>query len=120
MRSDGRALAKADRDEALTEDRIARAFHETYEALAPTFGYHTRDASAKPWPDVPENNKRLMRATVRHLLNRGVIRADRVAPDRGESPFEHPAVMDGYPLSPEERRATERVVERAALDEERN
>ena len=41
-------------------ERIARLFHETYERLAPEFGYETRKASAKPWEEVPENNRKLM------------------------------------------------------------
>lgn len=63
-------------------DDIARAFHEAYERLAPTFGYRTRDASAVPWEDVPEDNKNLMRATVRVLHENGTLRettADRVS-----------------------------------------
>lgn len=39
---------------------LARLFHETYERLAPQFGYKTREASAVPWEDVPDSNKRLM------------------------------------------------------------
>lgn len=41
----------------------ARLFHDTYERLAPTFGYKTRHESAKPWDEVPDANKRLMAAT---------------------------------------------------------
>lgn len=55
-------------------DVIAAAFHANYERLAPDYGYATREASAVPWRDVPEPNKRLMRATVRELVNAGVIR----------------------------------------------
>lgn len=54
-------------------ERIAREFHHTYEALAPSFGYETREASAVPWEQVPEQNRRLMRAVVADLLGRGVI-----------------------------------------------
>lgn len=54
-------------------DRIAEAFHEAYERLAPKHGYRTRTESAVPWQDVPENNKMLMRAVVRELLARRVI-----------------------------------------------
>jgi hypothetical protein len=46
----------------LTAERIAARFHETYERRAPEFGYETRAASAVPWMDVPENNRRLMTA----------------------------------------------------------
>jgi hypothetical protein len=54
-------------------ETIARAFHEAYERLAPDHGYKTREASAKPWEDVPDGNKGLMIATVQALLNSGVI-----------------------------------------------
>lgn len=54
-------------------ESIARAFHEAYEALAPQFSYKTREASAVPWENVPEDNKALMRATVARLIEDGVI-----------------------------------------------
>lgn len=57
----------------MTAEQIAQAFHETYERLAPDFGYKTREASAKPWADVPEQNKALMVAVVQALLDAGVI-----------------------------------------------
>ena len=41
-------------------ETIARQFHEAYERLAPSFGYETREASAVPWVEVPEENRRLM------------------------------------------------------------
>lgn len=46
----------------ISDEAIARAFHEAYERLAPDFGYKTREASAKPWDEVPENNRALMTA----------------------------------------------------------
>lgn len=52
---------------------VARAFHEAYEELAPSFGYETRRASAKPWPDVPEQNRNLMVAVCRRLLDNDTI-----------------------------------------------
>lgn len=58
-------------------ERVARELHETYERLAPDHGYQTREASAKPWAEVPEQNKGLMTAVVNDLLERGVIRATR-------------------------------------------
>lgn len=54
-------------------ERIAKRFHEAYERLAPSFGYETREASAVPWEDVPEQNRRLMIATVAELMSSGVI-----------------------------------------------
>jgi hypothetical protein len=59
-----------------TAERIAEQFHETYERLAPQFGYRTRQASASPWDDVPEPNKSLMVAVAADLIERGVITAE--------------------------------------------
>ena len=49
-------------------ERLAEMFHESYERLAPGFAYETRPASAKPWAEVPENNRRLMIAVCEELL----------------------------------------------------
>jgi Lar family restriction alleviation protein len=53
--------------EVADSEQLAQMFHETYERLAPSFGYETRKSSAKPWADVPENNKRLMIAVCREI-----------------------------------------------------
>lgn len=55
-------------------EQIAAEFHRTYELLAPNFGYKTRDASAVPWEDVPEANKKLMVSVVQALLTQDVIK----------------------------------------------
>lgn len=47
---------------------IAERFHVWYEHYAPQFGYETRRESAVPWEQVPENNRRLMAATVVAVL----------------------------------------------------
>lgn len=49
-------------------EALARRFHEEYERLAPQFGYKTREASAVPWEDVPESNRRLMVAVAEKML----------------------------------------------------
>ena len=49
-------------------ENLARFFHTTYEELAPQFNYSTRKASAFPWQDVPENNKRLMIAVAEQVI----------------------------------------------------
>ena len=49
-------------------EALAMRFHEAYERLAPQFGYSTREASAKPWAEVPANNKALMIAACAELL----------------------------------------------------
>lgn len=54
-------------------EQIARAFHEAYERLAPGFGYKTREASAVPWADVPDQNKNLMVAVAAALIADGTI-----------------------------------------------
>lgn len=60
-------------------DRIAHEFHDAYESIAPLFQYETRVESALPWADVPQVNKDVMVATVKYLVNQGVI----VVPARG-------------------------------------
>lgn len=54
--------------------RIARRFHDEYEALAPEHNYETRLRSAVPWDDVPEDNRALMIHVVETLLADGTIR----------------------------------------------
>lgn len=52
----------------IQNEMMAQRFHEAYERLAPSFNYQTRPESAKPWQDVPANNKRLMAAVVGEVL----------------------------------------------------
>ena len=59
--------------EVTEAERVAQRFHETYERLAPDFGYRTREASAKPWAEVPEQNRGLMVAVCAELLGSGFI-----------------------------------------------
>ena len=54
--------------DTMTPEELAQLFHETYEQLAPDFGYETRRKSAVPWEQVPEANKRLMIATAAVVL----------------------------------------------------
>jgi hypothetical protein len=51
-----------------TPEQLAQKFHETYERLAPEYGYETRKESAVPWSDVLEKNKRLMIAVCAEIL----------------------------------------------------
>ena len=51
-------------------EMLAQLFHETYERLAPEFGYETRKESAKPWAEVPEQNRKLMIAVCEEILER--------------------------------------------------
>jgi hypothetical protein len=52
----------------LTPELLARTFHESYEQLAPSFGYDTRDDSRQPWEQVPEQNRKLMVATAEAVI----------------------------------------------------
>ena len=70
---------------------VAREFHETYERLAPVYGYETRIESAVPWEDVPGENRALMTATVKIVL--GDLCAER---DRYREALEN-IVSDGDP-----------------------
>lgn len=54
----------------MTPEELARFFHETYERLAPEYGYKTREESAVPWSEVPDDNKRLMIATCGEVLRK--------------------------------------------------
>lgn len=49
-------------------ERLAQHFHEAYERLAPDFAYQTRKDSAKPWAQVPEDNRLLMIAVAADVL----------------------------------------------------
>lgn len=70
---------------SIEADQLARLFHETYERLAPTFGYETRKASAVPWDDVPDQNKRLMVAVASEVL-REFRRSGSASADTQEAP----------------------------------
>ncbi len=52
-------------------ERLAQAFHDAYERLAPAHGYKTREASAVPWRQVPVRNRRLMIAVAQELIDAG-------------------------------------------------
>ena len=49
----------------MNDEETAKLYHETYERLAPSYGYKNRDAKEVPWEDVPYNNKRLMIAVAK-------------------------------------------------------
>ena len=51
----------------ISPQELAQKFHETYERLAPNFGYETRRESAKLWSDVPQQNKDLMVAVCEEI-----------------------------------------------------
>lgn len=50
-------------------EEVAKKFHENYEKLAPSYGYTTREATARPWESLPPENKGLMIATAGEVLD---------------------------------------------------
>lgn len=55
----------------ISDDRVEECcvvMHDAYERAAQREGWETREKSRVPWPAVPEENKRTMRAAVRALL----------------------------------------------------
>lgn len=62
-------LAVVEQAKGEEHERIAKAFHDAYERLAPEFGYVTRKPSAVPWEDVPEANRKLMIAVVEEVVS---------------------------------------------------
>lgn len=52
----------------MTPEELAQRFHETYERLAPQFGYEPRAETSVPWDEVPEPNKSLMIAVAAEIL----------------------------------------------------
>lgn len=57
----------ADTREEMVE-QACEVMHDAYEAAALAEGWETQARSRVPWPDVPEANKRTMRAAVRALV----------------------------------------------------
>jgi hypothetical protein len=63
-----------DHPEGLEEAvKIARAFHDEYEAFAEMHGWETQEATRVAFDDLPEANRKVMVDTVLALLSRGVI-----------------------------------------------
>jgi hypothetical protein len=70
----------------MTAEELAEFFHTTYERLAPQYGYKTREESAVPWSEVPDDNKQLMIATCAEVLRKldpltALAARDRPLPD---------------------------------------
>jgi hypothetical protein len=47
---------------------VAKAFHEAYERLAPTFNYRTRSETAVAWEELPENSRQLVEAVCKEVV----------------------------------------------------
>ena len=65
------------------ENIIAMAFHTMYEVLAPDFQYESRAESRTAWENVPPQNRVLMTATVKALIDNKIIAPGAaLAPDK--------------------------------------
>jgi hypothetical protein len=60
-------------EEGLIE-RLCEIQHDAYEVAAQREGWETQKSSRKPWADVPEANKATMRASMRAVLNSGLVK----------------------------------------------
>jgi hypothetical protein len=75
-------------------EHLAKEFHDAYERLAPEYGYKTREVSAVPWADVPEQNKALMMATVEHVMAGAVAENERLREVLGRIADERPGDVE--------------------------
>lgn len=55
--------------QVIEAEQLARLFHETYERLAPEYGYGTHKEII-PWANVPEQNKQLDIAVCAEILQK--------------------------------------------------
>lgn len=94
---------------------LAQRFHETYERLAPSFGYETRKESAVPWEDVLEANRRLMTAVVQEVMLPIVALLDVVEAAQRERSAEKVLAL-GEMASAEQIRQASRDLSRAIRD----
>ncbi len=67
----------------MDSEALAKLFHETYERLAPDYGYATRPETARSWEEIPEDspNKRLMMAVAGEVL-------EKLRPDSNHARYE--------------------------------
>lgn len=53
----------------MSPEQLAELFHETYERLAPAFGWKTKKGCNCKFAELPQRNKALMIATCQTVLN---------------------------------------------------
>lgn len=63
-------------------EALAKRFHDAYEALAPSHNWQTQERSRKPWDEVPEENRKLMVATVKRVFGMEDSSEEVTAPGR--------------------------------------
>jgi hypothetical protein len=105
-------------DEMDLSTALAVHFHDTYERLAPWFGYDTRRESAVPWDAVPMPNRRLMVATVRVVLRETLAQGDEYETTINTLTAERDRYREALEWIAEGRTSCHHSVARAALDGE--
>ncbi len=61
----------------MTAEQLANRFHDLYEEMASQYGYETRRDSSVEWENVPDNNKQLMIAVCRRILEENEFLSNR-------------------------------------------
>ena len=76
-------------------DSIARDLHDTYERLAPDYGYSTRPESRKEWSELPDNLRHLMLAVVDSVVitRLATLRAENERLVKGREEFARECMM---------------------------
>lgn len=104
--------------------KIARAFHDEYEAQAQRHGWATQEATRTAFDDLPAANRLTMLATVRALLGRGIISSPDCSTQESGGEEEHSLIgaireevgyQEAYTAEDEDREAL--VAYRDALEE---
>lgn len=66
---EGHAIVRGDRYRSDAEvERLCEVMHDAYERAAQVVGWETQARSRVPWSEVPDANKRTMRAAVQALV----------------------------------------------------
>ncbi len=71
-----------------TVEKIAREFHDEYEAWAAANGWETQESTRTSFDDLPAANRETMLATVQALLDRKIISAPVTQPEVPEALIE--------------------------------
>lgn len=98
-------------------EQLAEKFHESYERLAPSFSYETRKASAKPWAEVPQNNRRLMVAVVAEVMLPVLAGLETAANVTKQLSNENAALLNAFPEYADPQAKLERAQLRAQLEQ---
>jgi len=86
----------------MNAEQVAKLFHETYERLAPAFGYVTRKSSRLKWDSVPQKNRALMVAVSQTVLN-ALLEAESAEKSDNKSSIKFPELEEVIELVARDR-----------------